>query len=71
MAEELFRFPGDFYFGNVHTCCEDHRASFSVGAGIIFPGVKLTHHNRLVPMLRMRGDIFMPPPMCLHGMMLN
>jgi len=62
-----------FYFRDVHTCCEDHRASFSVGAGVISPGVKLTHHIRLVPTLRMRGVIFMhpPSPTCLHGMMLN
>jgi hypothetical protein len=75
----LFRFPGDFLFPKHPyllwgplSLSGDYRASFSVGAGGISLGVNLTHHFRLVSMLRMRGGIFMhPAPMCLHGMMPN
>jgi hypothetical protein len=57
----------------VQTGSEAHPASYPMGTGGSFPGVKrgqgvtLTTHPHLVPRLRMSRSYTSSPLMCLHG----
>jgi hypothetical protein len=57
----------------VQTGSGAHPASYPIGTGVLFPGVKrgrgvtLTTHPHLVPRLRMSRSYIFSPPMCLHG----
>lgn len=51
-----------FYLLNIQTFSEAHRASYAVGTGVLFPGIKrlvrdVSHHLYLAPRLRMNGFI--------------
>ena len=59
---------------NVHTGFGTHKASYSVGTGVIFQGlssqsVKFKTRFHLVLRIRMRAAIslYSAPPRCLHG----
>jgi hypothetical protein len=57
----------------VQTGSGAHPASYPMGTGGSFPGVKrgrgvtLTTHPHLVPRLRMSRSYTSSPPVCLHG----
>jgi hypothetical protein len=55
----------------VQTGSGSHSASYPVGTGGSFPGVKLAIHLQLAPRSRIYVDVYLHSSICLHGVVLN